>query len=45
MTDYTMAVSRIRLSEVPKDAVILSESQVIAYNQKIIDNWHTPSDV
>ncbi|XP_037818447.1 uncharacterized protein LOC119608191 [Lucilia sericata] len=40
-----MALSRARSNEIPKDAVVISEEQALAYQWKIISNWEKLSEV
>ncbi|KAM7350558.1 uncharacterized protein ACRADG_009117 [Cochliomyia hominivorax] len=40
-----MALSKARSDEIPKDAVIISEEQALAYQWKIISNWEKLSEV
>lgn len=40
-----MALSRGRTDELPKDAVIITEGQALAYQWKMISNWDKPGEV
>ncbi|KAI9590278.1 hypothetical protein GQX74_008446 [Glossina fuscipes] len=40
-----MALSRGRTAELPKDAVIITEGQALAYQWKMISNWDKPGEV
>lgn len=40
-----MALLKKKLTEVPDDAVVLSESEALEYEWKLIRGWKNPSDV
>lgn len=40
-----MALEKKKYSEIPTDAIILSEEEALKYHTKLLNNWKTPSDV
>lgn len=40
-----MALSRARATEIPKDAVVISVEEALAYQWKIISDWDKISEV
>lgn len=40
-----MALDKKKISEIPSDAIILTEDEAVKYQMKLLNNWKFPSDV
>lgn len=43
--NVSMALSKAKYSEIPSDAVVLTESEAVLYQSRILNKWQNSSDV